>query len=29
MSKAINPYGDGNACTRIIEFFKGKNKLLS
>ncbi|MEA3450297.1 MAG: UDP-N-acetylglucosamine 2-epimerase, partial [Bacteroidota bacterium] len=22
MSKAYNPYGDGNACNRIIEFLK-------
>ena len=23
MSMAINPYGDGNACKRIINFIKG------
>ncbi|PLY05615.1 MAG: UDP-N-acetylglucosamine 2-epimerase (non-hydrolyzing) [Arcobacter sp.] len=24
MSKAHNPYGDGNSCERIVEFIKGK-----
>jgi UDP-N-acetylglucosamine 2-epimerase (non-hydrolysing) len=27
MSKAVNPYGDGKACGRIVEFFR-TNKLL-
>lgn len=25
MSKAVNPYGDGKACLRIIKAFKGEN----
>jgi len=25
MSKASNPYGDGNACEKVIEFLKGNN----
>ncbi|MEA3456193.1 MAG: UDP-N-acetylglucosamine 2-epimerase, partial [Campylobacterota bacterium] len=25
MSQAHNPYGDGQACSRIIKFIKGKN----
>lgn len=24
MSKAVNPYGDGSACERIVEFLKGE-----
>lgn len=24
MSRAVNPYGDGNACKRIIETFSDK-----
>lgn len=24
MSKAVNPYGDGKACRRIVDFFKNK-----
>ena len=24
MSKAVNPYGDGKACSRIVEFIKNK-----
>ena len=26
MSKAVNPYGDGSACERIVEFLKGVTK---
>jgi UDP-N-acetylglucosamine 2-epimerase (non-hydrolysing) len=26
MSQASNPYGDGNACKKIVNFFRGKNK---
>jgi len=25
MSKAHNPYGDGKACEKIVEFIKEKN----
>ena len=24
MSHAVNPYGDGKACRRIVDFFKTK-----
>lgn len=24
MSKAVNPYGDGKACERIVDFLKDK-----
>ena len=24
MAKAVNPYGDGNACKRIADIFEGK-----
>jgi UDP-N-acetylglucosamine 2-epimerase (non-hydrolysing) len=26
MSKAHNPYGDGKACDRIVEFIKNNEK---
>lgn len=25
MSKAVNPYGDGKACSRIVAVFNGEN----
>jgi UDP-N-acetylglucosamine 2-epimerase (non-hydrolysing) len=27
MSKAHNPYGDGKACKKIVEFIKGINNV--
>ena len=24
MAKAVNPYGDGNACKKIVDIFEGK-----
>lgn len=27
MSKAVNPYGDGKACERIVEILKNKRRL--
>jgi UDP-N-acetylglucosamine 2-epimerase (non-hydrolysing) len=26
MSRASNPYGDGKACTKIVNFLKDKNE---
>ena len=28
MSKAVNPYGDGKACERIVEILKKKKTIL-
>lgn len=28
MSKAVNPYGDGNACSRIVAFIQNDEKYI-